>query len=307
MQAVLPLPPQLDQRYQGMALANETLMLSNKYDEAREGFMEMNNLLLQEQPPNGRYHKGYPLHQIGMTLILSGKAQEALLYFILAYVEDLLSQEEEIEDEADDLPASKNLRGVYKVQEEPLKELKKIVKQKKKEGEIIHDPKDIFDLMARGRQVYKVAEPREVPDVGAEKRKPGKFESDWNKRVFVGGSYSKHLSEINLIKKTCKGLGFDPVVAFEFETPQGKVHHHALMLLHECCKAVFEVTEHVGQLMEIERLRDYEVNPLIVCQEKAHLSEMLEALLVSQNYVVKRYNNPEELERLVKEFLTQPE
>lgn len=125
MQAVLPLPPQLDQRYQGMALANETLMLSNKYDEAPEGFMEMNNLLLQEQPPNGRYHKGYPLHQIGMTLILSGKAQEALLYFILAYIEDLLSQEEEMEDEADDLLASKNLRGVYKVQEESLKELQR--------------------------------------------------------------------------------------------------------------------------------------------------------------------------------------
>jgi hypothetical protein len=307
MQVVLLLPPDLNQKYQGMALSNESLMLSNKYDEAREGFMEMNNLLLREQPPNGRYHKGYPLHQIGMTLILSGKAQEALLYFILAYIEDLLSKEEGLEDEADDLPASKNLRGVYKVQEEHLKEFKKIVKQKKKEGKIIQDPNDIFNLMAKGRQANEVAEPREVPDVGAEKRKPGKFESDWNKRVFIGGSYNKHLLEINHIRKTCKYLGFDPVVAFEFETPDGKVHHHALMLLHECCKAVFEVTEHVGQLMEIERLRDYEVKPLIVCQQKAHLSEMLEALLQSQNYVVQRYNSPEELEHLVKEFLIQPE
>jgi hypothetical protein len=82
------------------------------------------------------------------------------------------------------------------------------------------------------------------------------------------------------------------------------VHHHALMLLHECGKAVFEVTEHVGQLMEIERLRDYEVKPLVVCQVNAPLSEMLEALLKSQGYEVNRYSNPAELEKLVTDFLS---
>jgi hypothetical protein len=303
MRVVLPLPPELNQKFQGMALANESLMFSYQYDRAREGFEEIYKLLLQKQPHDGRYHKGYPLHQIGMTLILSGKAQEALLYFILAYIEDLLSQEEGLEDKANDLPASKNLRNVYKVQEEPLLSLKEIVRQKKKMGQIVHDPKYIFHDLARGQPAPDVAKPREVPDVSIEKRKPGKFESDWDKRVFVGGSYLKHYSEINQIKKICKDLGYDPVVAFEFET-DGKVHHHALMLLHECSKAIFEVTEHVGQLMEIERLRDYEVKPLIICQVNAPLSEMLEALLKSQGYEVKRYSHPDELEHLVREFLT---
>lgn len=304
MQVVSPLPPELDQKFQGMALANESLMLINKYDEARDGFIKIHDLLMHEQPHNERYHKGYALHQIGMTLILSGKAQEALFYFILAYIEDLLSQEVGMEDKADDLPAAKNLRGVYQVKEESLRQLKEIVRHKKKAREAVSDPKTIFTQLAKGRQADEVVEPKEVPEISKEKRKPGKFESDWNKRVFIGGSYNKHLSEINQIRKACIALGYDPVIAFEFETQAGKVHHHALMLLHECSKAIFEVTEHVGQLMEIERVRDYEIKPLIVCQNNAHLSEMLEALLKSQNYGVQRYSDPDELKRLVQEFLS---
>ncbi len=304
MQVVLPLPPALNQKFQSMALVNESLMLSHKYNEAQAGFLKIYNLLKEKQPPDGRYHKGYPLHNIGMTKILSGKAQEALFYFILAYIEDLLSKEEGFEDKADYEPAGSNLRGAYKVPEESLHEFKEIVKQMKKSGKIIRDPEDIFNLIAKGRKANVVAKPEDVPDISAKKRKPGKFESDWNKRVFIGGSYSNHLSEINLIKKTCKALGYDPVIAFEFETPPDRIHHHALMLLHECSRAIFEVTEHVGQLMEIERLRDYEVKPLIVCQEKAHLSEMLEALLKSQNYIVQRYSDSEGLQRLVQDFLS---
>lgn len=300
MEAYLDLPPELNQKFQGMALANETLMLAHQYDQARIGFEEAYKLILHKQPPHGRYHKGYLLHQIGMTFILSGKSQEALMYFILAYIEDLLSQKVGEEDRAVELPAGMNLRGVYKVQKEPLIELKKIVKEKKINGEVIHDPNVIFNVLARARQVLDVVKPQEMPAMDTDKRKPGKFVSDWNKRVFIGGSYNQHLSEINLIKKACLALGYDPVIAFEFETPIEKVHHHALMLLHECSKAIFEVTEHVGQLMEIERLRDFEVNPLIVCQEKAHLSAMLEALLKSQNYVVQRYSTHDELEQLVK-------
>lgn len=305
IEPVTPLPPELEQKFNGMALANESLMLSQRYDEARKGFQQIYEMLLEEQPAGARYHKGYPLHQIGMTFLLAGKSPDALRYFILAYVEDLLLQKEGEEDKADKMPASKNLRGVYKVPESALGQLKDMVRRRKKMGEFVRDPNIIFDELARGRPVPEVAKPTETPDVSEEKRKPGKFESDWESRVFLGGSYLKHYSEINQIKKVCKELGYDPVIAFEFETPDGKIHHHALMLLHECSKAIFEVTEHVGQLMEIERLRDYQVETLIVCQVNAPLSEMLEALLRSQGYEVKRYSRPEELEKLVRDFLPQ--
>jgi hypothetical protein len=300
-----PLPLELNQRFEGMALANESLMLSQQYEEARKGFQQIYDMLLEEQPAHARYHKGYPLHQIAMSFLLAGKPQDALRYFILAYIEDLLLQREGEEDKADEMPASKNLRGVYKVPESALRQLKEIVRRRKKMGELVQDPNVIFDELAKGRSAPEVAKPTETPDVGEEKRKPGRFESDWERRVFVGGSYLKHYSEINQIKKVCKELDYDPVIAFEFETPLGKIHHHALMLLHECSKAIFEVTEHVGQLMEIERLRDYQVEALIVCQVNAPLSEMLEALLKSQGYEVKRYSRPEELEKLVRGFLSQ--
>jgi len=305
IEPVAELPPELDQTFEGMALANESLMLSQRYDEARKGFQQMYDMLLKKQPARSRYHKGYPLHQIGMTFLLAGKSPDALLYFILAYIEDLLLQEEGEEDKADKMPASKNLRGVYKVPESALGELKDIVRRRKEMGELVRDPNIILDELAGGRPVPEVAKPTETPDVSKEKRKPGKFASDWEKRVFIGGSYLKHYSEINQIKRVCKESGYDPVIAFEFETPPDKIHHHALMLLHECSKAIFEVTEHVGQLMEIERLRDYQVKALIVCQVNAPLSEMLVALLGSQGYEVKRYSRPEELERLVRGFLSQ--
>ncbi len=305
IEPVTPLPLELDQRFEGMALANESLMLSQRYDEARKGFQQIYDMLLEEQPAGARYHKGYPLHQIAMTFLLAGKSPDALRYFILAYIEDLLLQKEGEEDKADKMPASKNLRGVYKVTESPLGQLKDIVRRRKKMEELVRDPDIIFDELARGRPVPEVAKPTETPDVSEEKRKPGKFESDWDKRVFVGGSYLKHYSEISQIKMVCKELGYDPVVAFEFETPPDKVHHHALMLLHECSRAIFEVTEHVGQLMEIERLRDYEVKPLVVCQANAPLSQMLEELSKSQHYEVKRYSDSPELEKLVRDFLSQ--
>lgn len=304
---VTELPPELDQRFEGMRLANESLMFSQRYDEARKGFQAIYDMLLEEQPTGARYHKGYPLHQIGMTFLLAGKAPDALQYFILAYIEDLLLQEKGAEDKADKMPASKNLRGVYKVPESALGQLKDIVRHRKKMGELVRDPNIIFNELARRQPVTEVAKPTETPDVSEEKRKPGKFESDWERRVFIGGSYLKHYSEINQIKKVCKELGYDPVIAFEFETPDDKIHHHALMLLHECSKAIFEVTEHVGQLMEIERLRDYQVKALIVCQVNAPLSEMLVALLESQEYKykVERYSRPDELEKLVRGFLSQ--
>jgi hypothetical protein len=305
IESVTPLPLELEQRFDGMRLANESLMLSQHYEEARKGFHQMYDILLQKQPAGVRYHKGYPLHQIGMTFLLEGKSPDALRYFILAHIEDLLLQKEGEEDKADKMPAGKNLRGVYKVPESALRQLKEIARNKKKTGELVQDPNVIFDELARGRSAPEVAKPTETPDVSEERRKPGKFESDWKRRVFVGGSYMKHYSEINQIKKVCKGLGYDPVIAFEFEMPPGKIHHHALMLLHECSKAIFEVTEHVGQLMEIERLRDYQVEALIVCQVNAPLSEMLEALLESEHYEVKRYSRPDELEKLVRGFLSQ--
>ncbi len=141
MRVVVPLPPDLDQKVQGMALANEAKMLSRKYDDAQQGFLELYELLLRAQPSDDRYHKGYPLHQIGLSLAFGGKAKDALYYFILAYIEDLLSKEAGQEASADQMPAGLTLRQGYKVKPEALAELKAIIIQRKNMNRLVKDPK----------------------------------------------------------------------------------------------------------------------------------------------------------------------
>ena len=300
---VEPPPPDIDQRLKGMALANEGLLYARDYEGALNGFKAMYALLSDNQPPNSRYHKGYPLHQAGIALFLSGKQDEALRYFILAFIEDLFTKDEGEEDKTDDEPAAKTLRGAYRVPEMSLAEFKRAVRAKKAQGQIVRDPNAIYQEMARGQPVREALEAAEIPTIAQEVREPGKFQSDWRKRVFVGGNYATHISELKKIKQVCLDEGYDPVLAKEFKFPPGKIHHHSLMLLHECSKAIFEVSTEAGQLMEIERLRDYEIKPLIICQEGAHLSKMLEELVGGQDYDVKRYGEDEELVKLVQAYL----
>lgn len=306
MEYTIPLPPDLNQTFQGMVLANGSLVLSRQYDKAREGFEEIYKMLRDQQPAESRYHKGYLLHQIGIILVLSGNPPEALRYFILAYIEDLLSAKRGEEDKADDMPAGRTLRRGYKVNEDALMHLKEIVSADKFSGSVIHDPERVFAELARGRSPTDVTRPTSTPDLGVGKRKPGKFEFDWEKRVFVGGDYSTHLSEINDIKTMCQKMGYEPVIASDFETPPGMEHHHALMLLHECKRAIFEVSSNAGQLMEIERLRDYGYEPdkvLIVCQPHGRPTGMLEPLLKAEGYRMCKYNTNSELIEQVKKFL----
>ena len=305
MQVVSELPSELANELQGMALANEALFLAGQYPDARKGFEAMYNLRLESQPRDQRYHKGYELHQIGMTLVLSGQAGKALSCFLLAYIEDLLGTTIGQEDEADLMPAARNIREAYKVDESALSQLNNIVKQKKENGLVVGNPNAVLTQLAAGRLVEDAVKPGQAPQIGVEeKRRPGLFEMEWEKRVFIGGSYSMHLSELNQIKKICVEKGYEAIIALEFDTPEGKVHHHALMLLHECSNAIFEVSHQAGQLMEIERLRDYGTRPLMVCQKLAHLSAMLEELVLSQDYEIKRYASPQQLEALVTEFLS---
>lgn len=307
MEYTSPLPPDLDKKLQGMWFANGSLVLSRQYDKAKMGFEEAYKMLLDKQPRESRYHKGHLLHQIGIILVLSGNAPEALRYFILAYIEDLLNVKREEEDKADDAPAGRTLRGVYKVKEAALRQLKVIVREKRSSGSVVQNPESVFNELAQGKTPKDFTQPESIPNLGVEKRKPGKFKFDWEKRVFVGGGYYKHMPQIDNIKRVCSEMGYDPVIAVDFEAPEEFLHDHALMLLHECSKAIFEVTESAGQLMEIERLRDYGYkggNVLIVHERDANLTEMLTPLLSAEGYRVERYYSDLHLTDLVKEFLS---
>ncbi len=96
------------------------------------------------------------------------------------------------------------------------------------------------------------------------------------------------------------------MVASDFEIPEDLVHHHSLMLLHECKYAIFDLSQEAGQLMEIERVRDYGVTPLAVYQAtggEPKITEMLKALLNSMRIPTKPYRDFPELNQHISSFL----
>lgn len=298
-------PIKLNERLRDIALKNQALLETHQYVEAQKGFEKMYKLMMADQPLGKRYHKGYALQNMGAATLYSGKPQKALKSFLLAYIEDLLSQTEGEEDKADTLPARKTLSGVYLVDDSLLAALKTLAMESKTSGTVIQDPEKLIKGLDNSLSKY-LSDKTKALAVSEPLRQPGQFQSEWKNRVFVGGSYSNHTAEIYRIGDICVKLGLDPVIASQFETPPDKVHHHALMLLHECKAAIFEVSDDVGQLMEIERLRDYQVSALMLCQQdKNRLSAMLQTLFESSDCHFNQYGTMEEMDTHVRRFLKQ--
>lgn len=135
-------------------------------------------------------------------------------------------------------------------------------------------------------------------------RLPGKYE----KRVFVGGNYDllDMLREQHV--KAVKKCGFTPVLAWDCEI--SNIHDDDLRILHNCRFAVFEVRISGGELMELERARDYKCKTLVVCYKRPGMEDPpagLSSMVTTAGYPLKYYNSYKELESLIKEFLTAPE
>lgn len=82
----------------------------------------------------------------------------------------------------------------------------------------------------------------------------------------------------SLVEKAC----YEPILAIEFKREGSmSIHEHALLLLHNCKYAVFDVSTKGGHLMEIERaFYDYKKEGIFICFENAFstLSGMLDDL-----------------------------
>lgn len=124
----------------------------------------------------------------------------------------------------------------------------------------------------------------------------------------MGGSY-RHIADLNEIKCVVETNGFDPVLAIDFQIPEGlKEHGHALILLHESKGAIFDLSTEGGQLMEIEHTRDYGIEHLLFVyqgrsDEDLRITDMLKALLRDMGFWPKPYDCMAELRALVEDFL----
>ena len=137
---------------------------------------------------------------------------------------------------------------------------------------------------------------------------PGKFEE----RVFIGGNYDQ-IADLRNIASFVKESGFTPILPYDdFILPEDQIHDWDLRLLHCCNYAIFDVTQPGGELMEIERTRDYGVKTLLVHQirEKKNLktdlpSKVKTMLLQSGSHETRGYTDFPALEAIIEEFLLQ--
>ncbi len=204
-----------------------------------------------------RLHKGYPLHSIGYILNCQ-KRPEALKYFILAYIEDLLSAD--TEDEAGLLPAGQTLL-LNRYQPEILKIL---VAKAKNKGSIPFVPEEV--LGAFGKSWHDVKGKITVKDRGRCLKKSPKFDSNSKKksRVFIGGS-GKLRPVIDYMRNMVVRLGYHPVVALDYEVPEElDIHRKCIILLRTCKYGIFDLSEETGQLIEIDTLHEYDIETLLI-------------------------------------------
>jgi hypothetical protein len=276
-----------------------------RWKEAAKVYLQSYQLLLGKQPPGQRFHKGGPLHFLGMCFLYLGQKGDAPKYFLLAYIEDLLSKGKGQINIAETEAAALTLRAL-KVDEKLLNSIRRIAVDKRKKQIIIRDPEELLAevIESKGGAQYLQSLSTKLPPP-AQKRPLASIDSPWNRRVFVGGNYNNPATLMEIKEAVLEAGDFDPILANEFDMAEDLIHHHTLMLLHACKYAVFDISFEGGHLMEIERLRDYGIIPLVVYSSfpsgssRPRVSEMVKTM----GYEAKPYRGMKELKNSVIRYL----
>lgn len=276
-----------------------------RYEIAEELFRRQLPLIMEWQEKIDRpIHKGAPLHMIGICLLYQEKIDEALRFFLLAYIEDTLNVGFELESEADLLPASLMLRNTFQIDVGFLKGIKEYVAHLKSKGEWAQarDPAKILEVVLnRVRPPSLRALCKSIPKVVL-KQPIDPLPGTWDKRVFVGGDYD-HLPILRAIQEAVIRSGFQPILPYDFMVPGKLIHHHDLMLLHCCRLGIFEVSAPAGQLMEIERAKDYDVDVILFYTDRDGPPHSLTIMVLTAGYRMEPYSDISDLKRKVVNWL----
>jgi len=255
--------------------------------DAARGLEETYHFLLeQQQRYSTRFHKGWELHNQGIALLQLGDISDGITKIYQAYVEDALSADPGSEDAIDESPAGQTLRR-FGAPEDVLTAIKSIARDRKARGDIPLIPNAILSDLSLAGTSYeraqasaaegaKESEPREKRTIEDGLKLP------FERRCFVGGHYYGGGPNLEEIRQIVESEGFDPILPVDFEIGEQDVHHRSLLLLHLSSRAIFEVTFPAGQLMELERCRDYNIEPLLVRNtlrdQDPHVSAMISSM-----------------------------
>jgi len=217
-----------------------------------------------------RVHKGAAYYNLGVCYLFEEKYDEnkAVHNFLLAYVEDCISNAHSIELAAW-MDAAHMLRISLGVDPTFLKQIDTLIS-------IIKIPTTIFDpTKILSHALDTIGEEGSINESNVARlcklgcppipRKTQLLRVfNWEKRVFIGGNYTSHTSNLLKIKEIVVRLGFEPVIVDDYLIPKERIRQFSLMLLHTCKFAIFDVTTAGGQYIEIERAADYDIKPLLI-------------------------------------------
>lgn len=137
------------------------------------------------------------------------------------------------------------------------------------------------------------------------KLNPERLPGGLAKRVFIGGSY-RNMDRLRDIKKAVDACGFFGVIARDYKIEKRDIHDWDLRLLHNCMHAIFYLSAAAGELMEIERARDYRCRMLLlygVKGEDTPSPEHLSSMVRSAGYPLRGFLDTDHLKRIVTQFL----
>lgn len=309
-----PEPLELTEKIQHFLREGQILFGTRQFGEAKQTFRRMYEIYLEwQEQRNVRYHKGFPLHNEGLSALMLGEPDVGLLLVVLAYIEDLLTYGP---DDADRSPAGQLVNLGYRLSPDFLRHLKTVVATAEQVGAPIDRPENFLaealkeqgvsaEEQAMGTVLLTHTETQ--PEV-IKRPLPHHLPGRWEGRVFVGGSYPEQMVPINHIRRVIVENDFQAIVASDYDMPKNEIHQRTLIMLHDCKLAVFDITSQGGQLMEIERLRDYQIVPLIVYgtgdpARPPTVSSMLLTLLQELDYELKFYTTMDELGEHVRDYL----
>ncbi len=236
------------------------------------GFATMKALyyqMLRAQPEGARFHKGLPLQHMGQAIISGGggSMEDALQFTTMAFLEDALSHGDENPGELDELAeaAAQNLVYVFSVPGPMLVKTALAARALQDSPQLVTNPRELL----RRSPVTQL-----LLSAQLDGRLPGQMHSAWERRVFLGGSYSRpYLDRLKSIRDGIEDLGWDGVIALDFAVP-GEMSWatHAMMLLHECSAALFDMSVGGGHEAEFVATPTYRIPEgriLLVVDSKA--------------------------------------
>lgn len=298
----VPLPKDLEEKYRNVEQEFYKLIPNNP-DPAFKMWRELYSEVLKRQPDDKRYHKGGEVHNMGITKYFSMSPIEALNYFMLGYIEDVLSTKTESGARPEDAPGAQNLKNLFGLKDQHFQLLRKLVNESIEEKGLVQDPQYVLDNLpayTEKQEIERVA--KDFSPLLKKHQYPiSQIHGELEKRVFIGGSYGR-LYILNWITKAVLKSNYIPIIPREFRPhPDLPTRNHSLLLLHNCKYAIFDISTMGGHLMEIERTFDYKTYTLFLCEKvyAASVSAMLSSL-DKPTHFFKDYND---IKGIVEQFL----